>query len=304
MAFTPMISVLCLSYNQSQYIEDSLNSIKNQEFNDFEIIICDDASKDNSVAIIENWIKNNSQFNIKFIAHKENKGICKSLNECLGLSKGKYIQVLALDDLLLPWKFKKHVDILSNSDEKYALIFSDALLIDQNTNYYQNRFIAYHKTYLSLDSGNYFEDLLEKNFIPAMTVFMKRSLFDSVGLFDEDLGFEDYDMWLRIASKYDFIFDVEPSASYRLHSTNTHRLMKKEMSVDAFRIYMKYSDDDKIKNRLHEELEHLYLNDALRGQEKLYYNKYAPENVLDHMIYQKKSKFVYKVLREFMRIRK
>lgn len=103
------------------------------------------------MVVINSWIRNDKHFNVTLIEYVENKGICKSLNECLTLSSGKYVQLLALDDLLMPWKFEKHVEMLESNRCTDALAFSDALLIDENTNYYQNRFIAYHRSFLSLN---------------------------------------------------------------------------------------------------------------------------------------------------------
>lgn len=297
------VSIICLSFNQAQYIEESLDSVKSQTYSNYELIICDDSSNDNSVAIIENWINRNRDLNVRFIAHLENKGICKSLNECLSFCSGKYIQILALDDLLPSWKLDRHVKILDSSKDNFALVFSDALLIDENSQYYQNRFIAYHKPYLSITSGNFFNDLLDCNFIPAMTVLLKKSILDEVGLYDEDLSFEDYDMWLKVSEKYDFIFDDIPSASYRLHSNNTHRKMKSRLVFDTFKIFLKYSGNQGVKEKLKKDLEYMYLNNGLIGQEQLYFNKYKPDNILDRMIYLNMSKFWYKSIREILKLK-
>jgi len=280
----PLVSVFCLSYNQSQFIEESLESVKALVDCNIEIIICDDASVDNSVEIINNWIKQNPQLKIRFIAHDINKGICKSLNECLALSTGKYIQLLALDDILLSWKMNKHVTLLEASTDKQALVFSDAFLIDENSNYYQNKFIAYNKNYLSLESKNYFQELFNGNFIPAMSVLLKRSVLDDVGFFDEELSYEDYDMWLRIAQKYDFLFDKEPSACYRLHANNTHRQKNTRMALDTFKVYMKYASDVVIQEMLRNDLYNSYLNRCLIGKEKIFYTKFPPNRILDYCI--------------------
>jgi glycosyltransferase involved in cell wall biosynthesis len=172
MVDNPLVSILCLCYNQERFIKESLESIKAQTHKNFEIIICDDSSRDNSVEVIDGWIQNNPEILTKFVKHTENKGITKSLNEILNLSKGKYIQILALDDILMPDKFERQVAMLENAPANYTLVFSDANLIDQNSNLYQNKFLAYHLSYLSLKSENYYEMLLEKNFIPAMSILM------------------------------------------------------------------------------------------------------------------------------------
>ena len=72
----PLVSVICACYNQSQFIFESLESVKNQAYENLEIIIWDDASQDNSVQIIEGWIKDNPSLKIIFHKHQTNKGIC------------------------------------------------------------------------------------------------------------------------------------------------------------------------------------------------------------------------------------
>ncbi len=111
----PLVSILCLSYNQQRFLVESLESLKSQTYHNIEILICDDCSKDNSVEIINNWIKDHPQLNIRFIPHTRNQGICKSLNELLAVSKGKYLITIALDDLMEPDKIERHVAILENS---------------------------------------------------------------------------------------------------------------------------------------------------------------------------------------------
>lgn len=291
----PTVSIICACYNQEKFIEESLDSIKQQTFQDFEIVIWDDASKDNSVAVIERWISKNPHLKIQFVKNKTNQGICKSLNHCFELTKGKYIQILALDDKMLPWKLEQHVEILENSTERDALIFTDAYLINNESKLHQNRFIALHKVYLSIESGNFYQELLIDNFIPAMSVMLKRKVIEEIGLWDEDLVYEDYDMWLRIAKKYDFIFADKPSVEYRFHEHNSHKKLNSAMELSTFKLWLKHSDNPTIKARLHNIVLNKYFNEQDSTVIDLYFSKFRPQSFLDKLILKRRNTWIYRI---------
>lgn len=295
MSESPLVSILCLSYNQSQFIIESLESTKSQSYKNFEILICDDFSSDGSANIINDWIANNPELEIKFINHSQNKGICKSLNELLHISSGKYIQVLALDDLLETNKLERHVSILENSNTNEVMLFSDAHLINSRSEQYQNTFIPYHYKFLSLESGNYYDSLLRENFIPAMSCLLKSSILKNIGGWDESLTFEDYDMWLRLSKDYNFIYDNFISCSYRLHSTNTH---KKQNLLDEsiFIIYLKHKNQKIIKQKLLRIIDEAYLNNKLSSEHKRYLTEHEPKTLKEKLILRNTRKSIYDIL--------
>jgi glycosyltransferase involved in cell wall biosynthesis len=291
---SPMVSIFVTSYNHSKYILETLESIRNQTYTNFELILVDDFSKDDSVEIIDNWIEKN---NIKctFIKHKVNIGICKTLNEILKIIKGKYLAGCASDDIWLPNKLEKHVKALEQSDERIILIFSDALLINSEGELYQNRFIAYNKTYLSLKSGNFYNELIEGNFIPAMSVVYKTELLKKFGTWDENLSFEDYDMWLRLAKQYNFLYDAEPTVKYRLHETNLSKTLDSWFR-SGFLIYLKHLDNDRINYLCIKSLKDLYKenNKDLRYYSNLYFEKKEPSDFMLKCIKANIPYFFYK----------
>lgn len=292
----PLISITCLSYNQSKFIVESLESIKKQTFQDFEILIIDDFSKDQSAIIIDEWIKANPQLNITFIKHTENKGICKSINELLAISKGKYIQMLALDDVLLPWKLEKHAEILNNSKSNEVLVFSDSLLMDDGSNLYQNRFIAYHYTYLNIKTGNFFDTLVSQNFIPGMSVLVKKDAILEIGGWDENLAYEDYDMWLRLSkSGKVFIFDNNPSCIYRIHGGNTHK--KSELLRSSlFKILIKNIQDKSVEIRLRELVVSLFVDKQLLKEErKIYFKLVKPNKFSEYFVKYNAPVILFKI---------
>lgn len=275
----PLVTVIAACYNQGKYLFETLDSIKNQTYPNLQLILWDDCSKDKSVELIESWISDN-QIECVFLRHSENKGICKSLNEAFGYAKGKYLQLIAMDDILLSDKIERHVAMLENTDKDCALVFSDAYLINSVGNILPNNFIAQHKDNLSCVSGNFFDELIDGNFIPAMSVLYKKDYLDKAGLWDENLAFEDYDMLLRLANKYDFIFDKNCTVKYRLHDTNVHRIVNIENS--KLKIYIKFKYNEIAIKKALEILKSAYFSESVefKNLSKLYFKDIKPEGFL------------------------
>ncbi|WP_333850832.1 glycosyltransferase [Epilithonimonas sp.] len=291
----PLVSILCLCYNQEKFIVESLESIKALTYNNFEMVICDDFSDDSSVETIEKWIRQNPDLQISFVKHTENLGITKTLNELLLISKGKYIQLLALDDLLMHNKLERQVTMLKNSSDKVSLVFSDAHLIDENSELYQNKFIARHLSYLSLKSQNFYEMLLVKNFIPAMSVLIKRQKLMDEGGFDESLSFEDHDMWLRLSKKDDFLFDDVISCSYRLHAHNTHKKREVLNHSMFFKIMIKHKDHQLAREKIFEHLEKLYLLNVLKNEHQIFFQHFPVKSFPEKLIKYNMKPVFYKL---------
>ena len=238
----PLVSVLTPCYNQSAFVCEALESIRNQTYQNIQLIIIDDCSTDNSVAVIQDWI---ARYSVKciFVAHSQNKGVCKTLNEALSYAKGKYISMLAADDIWLLDKTENHVREMEKLPEEVGVMYSDSLTIDENGNLLPNKFIESHRDFSSMPAGNIFPTLLEGNFIPAMTTLIRRQCFHQVGMYDEELSYEDYDMWLRMSHHYKFAFSPTISAKYRIVATSLTRTVLHKPSTDnlrsSFRIFYK-----------------------------------------------------------------
>lgn len=300
----PLVSVICACYNQSKFVVESLESVKNQTYQNLEIVIWDDASEDDSVKKIDEWITSNPELNIQFIKNKENLGICKSLNTAQNLTTGKYIQLLALDDILLPDKIVRHVEILENSNENEVLVFTDAYLINDQSEIYQNRFIALHKNYLSLKSGNFFDDLLVKNFIPAMSILFKSSMLKAIGPWDENLVYEDYDMLLRLAKYHDFIFDKSTSVKYRIHENNSHKKLSAKMKESKYKIYLKHINYNKEVNAfLKSHLIITFKGHKLKSEQIEYFANVPPRNFRERWIMKNKNITLYKLVDKVIKIK-
>jgi glycosyltransferase involved in cell wall biosynthesis len=238
----PLVSVLTACYNQSTFVRESLESIRQQTYKNIRLIIIDDCSTDDSVSVIQDWITKNS-VECVFVAHSENKGVCKTLNEALSYARGKYISMIAADDVWLLDKIENQVRTMEKLPQDVGVIYSDAWQIDENSDLLPKKFIESHRQLPPMPEGHIFPVLLEKNFIPAMTTLIRRSCYDVVGTYDENLCYEDYDMWLRISRHYKFVFSPVISAKYRIVSTSMTLTVLQNPNCDSlrsnFRIFSK-----------------------------------------------------------------
>lgn len=233
----PLVSVIVPCYNHEKYVEETIESIVNQTYKNIELIVIDDGSKDASPQIIHKLSK---KYNFKFI-HRPNRGLSATLNECIELSKGKYVSVCASDDKLKLDKVEKQVKFMENNLH-YGMCYGKVILFEDNGN----------ETPLEIKhsrGGWIFDDLIVNQFhIPAVSNMIRKSVFQDVGVFDENLWVEDWDMWLRIANKYQIGYLDEYLAYYRQHETNISKQGWKmyEAKVSALKKWKELDNYDQI----------------------------------------------------------
>ena len=189
---------------------------------DFEVIYCDDASKDDSALLATSWLDQHS-FTERRIIHQENRGVCRTLNEALAKSRGTYIQYIACDDVLLSDKLKRQTQILEASDPDVAVVYSDVQTIDEAGNVTDAVFFPNVIPPPGEDSEQFHRRLLLRgNFIPAMSTIIRRCAIEAVGGLDEELRYEDWDLWLRLSDQFEFTYSDYVSAQYRVLPTGLH----------------------------------------------------------------------------------
>ena len=233
---TPLVSILISCYNHAHFVAETLDSVKADTYPNKEIVIIDDGSKDNSVQVIENWMKENPGENVTF-SHRPNKGFCASLNELLDIAAGKYIVLVASDDLLVNNTIAERVEILQNSDK--MVLVSDAEVINDNG-------ATTHKSMLSdfhnADKVKYkteegiLDEILFNFAISGAVVMMDKNIFSVIGKYPEDLKGEDFYFYIKSASEYQIVYFDKIVSKYRIHSSNTSGV-NSELYVDNLKIY-------------------------------------------------------------------
>jgi glycosyltransferase involved in cell wall biosynthesis len=228
----PLVSIIACCYNHEEFVEETLDGIISQTYEKIELIIIDDFSTDNSVKKINNWIKKH-KYECLFIQNTENLGVVKTLNKALKKCNGKYLSLIACDDIYLPKKTENQIQIFEKLDDDYAAIYSDAYIINDDGIYQYGTQIS-RKQINKPPSGNIYEDLIRKdNFIPALSVIYKTEIIKELGYYDESLIYEDYDMLLRLSKQYKIYFSKEIDVCYRLHQTNMNYNLDKPIFLDS-----------------------------------------------------------------------
>jgi len=192
----PAISIIIPAYNRAWIIKEAIDSVLAQNFYDFELIVVDDGSSDNTLEILSSY-----RNKIKVIK-QINRGVSAARNKGILSSSGDYIAFLDSDDIWLPGKLETQFEFFKNNPE--ALICQTEEIWIKN-----GKRMNPGKRHKKV-SGMFFEKSLELCLVSPSAVMMKRSLFDLVGLFDESLlACEDYDLWLRVNHKYPvFLIDT------------------------------------------------------------------------------------------------
>ncbi|MEI8287819.1 MAG: glycosyltransferase, partial [Actinomycetes bacterium] len=245
----PLVSVLVASFNHERFIEQALDSVVNQSYRNFELIIVDDCSTDGSVARIRHWIEQTGQPTV-FIINEENKGICAVLNQLFDRSSGHFCIYLDSDDWMEPERIRHHVSYFESLDPDVALVFGDA-----SVRYEDGRPMG--ETFLRRVLGDeaipeddaVFDRLLVANFIPTSTVMVRRSAIITVGGYDESLSYDDYDMWLRLSHRFRFSYCEGVVANYRVvPSSMSHSMTWKPLMIrSSITIFERWAAVDEVR---------------------------------------------------------
>jgi glycosyltransferase involved in cell wall biosynthesis len=176
-------------YNAELYLKEAIESILNQTYKEFEFIIINDGSTDNSLAIIKDYSNHDSRI---ILINRENKGLIYSLNEGISKAKGKYIARMDADDISLPNRFEEQIKFLENNLD-IGVVGSDA--------------IVFHKDDKSIwttysDSNRTKAELLFSSPLIHPSVMMRKSIIDKYKLFykKEYIHAEDLELWIRFAN--------------------------------------------------------------------------------------------------------
>jgi glycosyltransferase involved in cell wall biosynthesis len=212
---TPRVSVCIPSYNYAVYLPETLDSILAQTYPDFEIIVVDDASTDESQLVAEGYAERYPD-KVRVFTHpgRVNKGISATCNLAIEKSRGEYLAWLGSDDTWYPEKLADQVDELDRNPG-IGMTYSYADIIDSKG--------AKTGEVMGRDTT---QDLLPMlvagNFIPHLTAFHRRACLWKTGIYDETLQYSDWEMWLKMANFYSFSFITRSLAMYRVHGVNMY----------------------------------------------------------------------------------
>jgi glycosyltransferase involved in cell wall biosynthesis len=185
----PLVSVIIPTYNRAWVLREAIDSVLAQEFKDFELIVVDDGSTDNTGEILDSYEQD------ILVLRQSNKGVSAARNRGIAAAAGRLIAFLDSDDLWLPRKLSSQVDFFKSNP---AAVINQTEEIWVRNGVRVNPKTRHHKF-----SGMIFERSLALCLVSPSAVMIKKNLFSEVGVFDENLpACEDYDLWLRISCRY------------------------------------------------------------------------------------------------------
>lgn len=216
-------TIVVVTYNFENIILECLESIEKQTYKNFDVIITDDASIDNTLYICKKWKeKMEGKIDIKILSNSINQGVVKNLNRGVKVATGEWIKIIAGDDKLIPDTLEKYNNFIEENQEARIILgkvqsFSENKLLDilpKNIEFYKKK------------PKEQFYELLEENKIAAPSSIIKRELLEEMEYFDESFKMvEDYPFWLKVLKnniKIYFLDDV--LVMYRRSSTSVSAL--------------------------------------------------------------------------------
>lgn len=224
----PKVTVLIAVYNGERFLRDALDSVLAQTFTDFELLVVNDGSTDETATILESY----SDGHIRVITNTRNIGVVGSLRRGLNYARGEYIARIDADDIALPERLEKQVEYLDLHPE-VGMVASLCLVIDEDSR------PAEGATALTPEQIYYSLGFYNSIFNPSVT-FRKAFVLSLGGYGDDSTNrVEDYDLWVRIARRAKIVQLDEILAQYRKHSANLTNTFRGPQTEAAKMVFLK-----------------------------------------------------------------
>lgn len=214
-----MVSVVITTYNREwNIVKRAVDSVLAQTVRDLELFVVDD----NKDGVLSNTIRTNldllGRSDVHYLKTNGREGACAARNCGLANSRGEYIAFLDDDDEWYPEKLEKQIKVFTDNDD-LGLVYCSYVFFNEDT----DRYTVPRKTFKKFRKGNVYNDLLSTNFIGSTSFpLIRKSALTAIGGFDVEMqSCQDYDVWLRIAAKYQVAFVPEILVKYHVHSNES-----------------------------------------------------------------------------------
>lgn len=244
----PLVSIVLITYNSARYVLDTLESVKNQTWNNIELIVSDDGSTDETISICSNWLNENQDrfYNAKLLTVPQNTGIPANCNRGLRAVTGQWIKTISGDDILLNNCINDNMQFVEKFTDCCFLV-SDVNEIDEDGKLIREEVLNEGVVYISrLNSAK--KQLKAYTrwpvFLNVPTFFCMADVLEKVGYCDEDFKiYEDTTLVIRILSLgYKMYYMKTPTVAYRIHRNSISRSveMNEKREKEAFQVFKKY----------------------------------------------------------------
>lgn len=239
-----LVSIVIITYNSSKFVLETLNSISAQTYRNVELIISDDSSKDDTVAICKDWVnKNKERFTrAEIITSPENTGVVSNVNRAYQAVRGEWVKFLGGDDLLLPRFVESNLEIAKQFPNN-SLITSKLAAFDSNSG--RDLRIWPIVDIKNNDGPAQLKGLLKGNYIKTPSVFIRTDLVQKLGGFDTRYPMlEDGPFWIKAnLAGYYFVMNPELLVRYRVHSESLSSSHKNFINPVFYPSYRKYIEE-------------------------------------------------------------
>jgi teichuronic acid biosynthesis glycosyltransferase TuaG len=220
-----LISIIMPAYNCEKYVEEAINSVLAQSYRNWELIVIDDGSVDNTRNIITEYLQND--FRISLLSNEKNIGVSAARNRGIDFAKGKWIAFLDSDDMWTPYKLEKQIEAVEENNAEF--IFTGSSYINEEGKPYKGIFEVPEKVS--------YKRLKKQNVISCSSVLINKKYFINIKMEGNDMH-EDYAVWLRILRTGITAYGVnEPLLIYRIHrnSRSWNKIKTINMTYKVFR---------------------------------------------------------------------
>ncbi|MDL0429704.1 glycosyltransferase [Marinobacter sp. TBZ242] len=201
----PLVSIITPTFNRSDYLPEAIDSVLGQTYQNFELVIIDDGSTDGTKALMNAYLEDQR---IRYI-YQSNQGQSVARNKGIAESNGEFICFLDSDNAWCPNKLDRSIMEFRNFPEA-DIVYGDIILIDEKS-------VEIGKSNMKRHSGKITFHLLKDNFISMNTTMTRKKCFDELGCFNEsDRIAEDYELWLRFSTRFEFRYIPEFLGYYRI----------------------------------------------------------------------------------------
>ncbi|MFA5393562.1 MAG: glycosyltransferase [Candidatus Ratteibacteria bacterium] len=237
----PMVSVVLPTYDRAHLIGRAIQSVLDQTYPDFEIIVVDDGSTDNTEAAVKDF----KDKRIRYIKHGENKGGPAARNTGIKAARGKYIAFQDSDDEWLPEKLDKQIRVFETAPPEVGIVYTDMQRVNENgdVEYWHSPKVT-NGSLINPKTADYQVSRL------GISTLIKKNCFDTVGLFDERFPrWQDLDLYIRLAKRYRFNHIKEPL--YKYYATKGVSSNANDLIVAWELLLEKYSEEIKSNRKFY-----------------------------------------------------
>ncbi len=221
----PLVSIVALSFNHGRFLAEALDSVLAQTYPHWELIIVDDASTDDSAAVIGSWVEAHPGRVAHVLLLPVSAGACAAFNQGFARCRGEFVLDLATDDVLLPTRLAEQVAAFAVLDESYGVVYTDAELIDEAGAFIRRHYRrdAANRPFPAAPSGDVFAHVLGHYFISSPTMMIRHRTLAALGGYDATLAYEDFDFWVRSSREWGYFFLDRVLTRKRLHPRSHSR---------------------------------------------------------------------------------